>query len=187
MKYFLCFIGFLSINIVHAHDANKAFFKIVEEEDTKVIVEAEFPWSIRNALIEYNPALKFARDKAEFESTLFDYLESNMVLQGNSGKNFDLISVEEYPVEGHSHQVVYRAIYNGLNLQSLSNTIMFDLYDNQKNYHVVTISEGTNYEFVTSAKFPSYIIESPETGIKLQSAFFIFILVGALGGLKMLL
>ncbi len=34
-----------------AHDANKAFFKI-QQKGNVIEVQAEFPWSIRNAILE---------------------------------------------------------------------------------------------------------------------------------------
>lgn len=50
-RHYLIVIMILSISNGFAHDANKAFFKI-QQKGNVIEVQAEFPWSIRNAILE---------------------------------------------------------------------------------------------------------------------------------------
>ena len=67
-KFILCFVCLFS-NLGLAHETNEAFFRIVQKENT-IEIEAEFPWTMRNALIAFNPSLENSTNKKDFESTL---------------------------------------------------------------------------------------------------------------------
>ena len=94
-----------------SHDSNKAFFKI-NQENNFIEIEAEFPWSIRNALIEFNPELENATFKEEFIASLKKYLELHLILSSNSGNQLELIQLKEITNTGHSHQSNYSILYN---------------------------------------------------------------------------
>uniref|UniRef100_UPI0025FFF722 hypothetical protein n=1 Tax=Winogradskyella sp. TaxID=1883156 RepID=UPI0025FFF722 len=59
-----------------AHDANKSFFKIRQNGEF-VEIEAEFPWSIRNAMLDIFPELESSKNQKDFENTFFKYINDN--------------------------------------------------------------------------------------------------------------
>ena len=57
-RYLIIFLIVVNaINHAIAHDANAAFFSI-EQNEEGFLVKAEFPWSLRDGLIEFNQALE---------------------------------------------------------------------------------------------------------------------------------
>lgn len=147
------------INSILAHKPNQAFFNI-QETAQGIKVEAEFPWTLRNALIKFNPALEEAKHKSEFENTFFEYLKENLILKNSAKKAFVLKSVKELPRNGHSHQNSYLIEYEGSKLFSIENTLSFSIFDNQKNFHKV-ISNNLQYEYKTSKETPIFTVGAP--------------------------
>ncbi|MFK7832532.1 MAG: DUF6702 family protein [Winogradskyella sp.] len=147
---------FLSVCYGFAHDANKAFFTIQQKEDY-VEVQAEFPWSIRNAVLEAYPELENSKDKAEFEAAFYQYVNANFrIAHGDS--SLELISVKEEFYEGHSHQNNFSFQFKGGTFDRVSNTLMFNSYDNQKNYNDV-ILKSESLEFITTPDKASFIVK----------------------------
>lgn len=140
MKYLLFFVFFCVFNIYgYAHETNEAFFTIIQKKNT-VEIRAEFPWTMRNALIAFNPSLENTTDKKDFETTFVDYLKAHIVLKD---KNGNILKYQEYKIlenSGHSHQNNYLIIFKGSDLFEITNTIMFNIYDNQVNYNSITIN-----------------------------------------------
>lgn len=159
---FIIAFCFLS-NFGFAHDSNKAFFKLINEENI-VTVEAEFPWSIRKALIQFNPQLENATTKEEFISTLEEYLKLHLLLKQDNGEFYELVDLKEENKLKHSHQSNYTILFRGENLQSISNNLLFNINDSQKNYHELS-SENTDLEFVTSLKEPTFIFPNTQLSI----------------------
>ena len=61
MRYWLFLFSLLFLNLsLKAHEANEAFF-VVKQQGNKTIVESEFPWTMRNALLAFDLEL-FARE-----------------------------------------------------------------------------------------------------------------------------
>ena len=139
MKIFLA-LSFLVLSPASfAHKPNEAYFIITQSDDTAEVI-AEFPWTLRNALLEFSPSLEKANGKSEFEAVFIEYIKSNFILTGLYGENFEFIEFKEVPNNGHSHQGKYSLIFRGKNLVSISNTLLFNIYDNQKNHHKITIN-----------------------------------------------
>ncbi len=66
-----------------------------------------------------------------------------------------LVSVEEAKIQGHSHQNNFVFVFAGPNFDKVVNTIMFNIYDKQKNYHEVIINKGYQ-EFLTTNENNSF-------------------------------
>ena len=77
MPLILAFIFFSKILV--EHNSKEDFYKI-EKRAEKVYVLAEFPWTIRKALLDFDPKLKEAHCKKTFEKSLFNYVKSNLKL-----------------------------------------------------------------------------------------------------------
>ncbi|PCJ96510.1 MAG: hypothetical protein COA50_06945 [Flavobacteriaceae bacterium] len=129
-----------------AHEANEAFFKIVQKENT-VEIQAEFPWTMRNALLNFNPSLKNFSSKKDFENTFIAYLKANLILTNTQGNKLNFQKFVALENMGHSHQNIYLIIFKGNELHKITNTIMFNVFDNQVNYNTLTLnSEQTIFK-----------------------------------------
>jgi len=139
MKIFLA-LSFLVLSYASfAHEPNEAFFEITQKGNTTEVI-AEFPWTLRNALIEFYPSLETANSKSDFESVFIKYIKANFILTGINGKDFKFVEFEELPNDGHSHQGKYLIVFSGNDLSIVTNTLLFNMYDNQKNHHKTTIN-----------------------------------------------
>lgn len=140
-----------------AHDANKAFFKI-QQKDNIVEVQAEFPWSVRNAILEAFPELENSKSQEDFNYAFFKYLSTNLEIK-NGDSILELLSINEATHEGHSHQNNFIIQYKGNAFDFITNTMMFNVYDNQKNYHDIIV--GTEHlKFIASQDSSSFEVRS---------------------------
>ncbi|MFK5856550.1 MAG: hypothetical protein QM503_10495 [Bacteroidota bacterium] len=142
MKYLLFFSFVCVINTFgYAHETNEAFFNIIEKENT-IEIQAEFPWTMRNALIAFNPSLENSTDKKDFENTFVEYLKANLILKDKNGDILKYQNYQELENNGHSHQNNYLIIFRGSDLFEITNTIMFNVYENQVNYNTITVNSN---------------------------------------------
>ncbi|EPR72172.1 hypothetical protein ADIWIN_3011 [Winogradskyella psychrotolerans RS-3] len=159
MKFSSCivllFFAFTSLGF--AHDANKAFFNI-QQKDNLVEVKSEFPWSIRNALLEANPELENSKNKADFDAAFFDYVKTNFELR-NGDSILKLIAVEEVMHYEHSHANAFVFLFEGIAFDAIKNTLMFNAYKDQENYHDVLI-EDEHLKFITSPDSSVVVVQS---------------------------
>lgn len=142
--------------MVSAHESNKSFFKI-EQKDATIEVIAEFPWTIRNALLEFAPELKTSKSKDEFDEKFFNYIKSAFIISDIKGKQLELLSVVHINTEGHSHQNNYLIVFKGSTYNKVKNTISFNLKNKQVNYHTLKKGYETNI-FNTTINSPSFMI-----------------------------
>jgi hypothetical protein len=138
----------------YAHESNEAFFNIVQKQNT-IEIQAEFPWTMRGALIAFNPELKAASNKEAFEKTFVEYMKFNLIFTNELGERLDYSGYREMDNNGHSHQNNYLLIFNGNRFSQVTNTTMFNIYDNQVNYHTL-IKNDEEYTFVTNQGQPSF-------------------------------
>ena len=136
-----CFVCLYS-SLVVAHETNEAFFVITQKENT-IEIKAGFPWTMRNALIAYNPSLENTASKKDFEHTFIEYIKANLILKNKSGELLQFQNYKELENNDHSNQNSYLIVFNGSNLFEVTNTIMFNVYDNQVNYNKLAISSKT--------------------------------------------
>jgi len=128
----LCFL--LSSFCSSAHDSNRAYFRLAQKGDT-IFIDANFPWTLRDALILYQPALENANSTEDFFEALNSYVEENLILIDQTGKKLHYNGLNEIHSEGHSHQVSYQIKFKGGNLSQFQNTLMFNLNKDQVNLH----------------------------------------------------
>ena len=116
------------------HESDEAFFQI-RVTDSTVEVEAEFPWTLRKALMNFNPSLARAKHKNEFEKTFTRYLKANLMLKDHLGKRLPYMHFIPVANDGHSHQSKYLITYAGTNPWKITNTLLFNVNKNQVNHH----------------------------------------------------
>ncbi|MCI2229127.1 hypothetical protein MC378_08110 [Polaribacter sp. MSW13] len=150
--YFFCLFS----NLGFAHEPNEAFFTYIQKENT-VEVMAELPWSMRNALMEFNPSLENSTTKKDFENTFNEYINKNLILKDKKGDLLQFQEFKELESIGHSHQNNYLIIFKGTDLFDITNTFMFNLYDNQINYNELTIDNKTT-SFKTEKKSKQFYL-----------------------------
>lgn len=160
MKHlFTIIIFFVCENSIFAHEPNVAFFTFNLKDDL-ITVEAELPWSMRNALIDYNPKLEKSTNKQDFEITFFEYIKHNLILKDTNGVVIEFQTFEELKNNGHSHQNTYLLTFKGKNLFEVTNTIMFNLYKNQVNFNTLTWNQT---KFKTSNNKNSFKLNEETT------------------------
>lgn len=149
MNKFICTILFFCFHISsYAHNANEAYFWYTTKDNT-IEVEAEFPWSIRNALLQFEPSLRSSKSKVELDTALKTYLKANLKLKDCWGKELPLLSVKAIKRNGHSHQNNYLLQFNGSHFSQVENTVMLNLYEAQLNYNFFKITSGEELTKVT--------------------------------------
>ena len=129
-------IAFILPFLAFAHEGNKSFFKI-EQKETTVEVTAEFPWTIRSALLYFVPELKTLKTKEAFDAAFFEYIKSSFILMDKNGTQLELISIESINLDSHSHQNDFLFSFKGISLDKVSNQISFNLNSNQINHHTI--------------------------------------------------
>jgi len=140
MKYFfisslLCIFTIFG----YAHQVNRAYFTLLQKENT-IEVEAEFPWTMRNVLITFNPALENATNKKDFEDSFVAYIRKNLILKDSNLNTLPYLEFKELDNNGHSHQNNYLIIFKGNDLFSITNTMMFNVFKHQINYNKIIIN-----------------------------------------------
>ncbi|MBU2929694.1 DUF6702 family protein [Winogradskyella psychrotolerans] len=150
---FLLFIFVTLSTFSFAHDANKAFFTI-QQKEAIVEVTAEFPWSIRNALIDASPGLENAKSQNDFDTAFFEYVQNNFQIR-NNGSSLKLLSVNDASHKGHSHQTNFVFLFEGTEFDDIKNTMMFNIYKDQENFHNV-LFQKEHINFITSLDLESF-------------------------------
>lgn len=164
MKYIFLLAGIIYCLSAEAHDPDRAFFDI-REEASGVTVLAEFPWTLRNALISYDSALKKATVKTQFQEVFLSYCREKIVLTDTKGKEFELLSVSEVQNHsGHSHGQLFELKFSGPGkLAKIRNTAMHDHLNTQENSHRL-FSEADTVSFKTLRGTAEYIYREEEKG-----------------------
>jgi len=139
------------------HEPNEAYFIIIQKEAI-VQIQAEFPWTIRKALLNEDASLKNATSKEEFDKAFFNYIKKHLILKDTSNKELDLLSVEELPKTGHNHGGTFLISFSGNEFKSVKNELMFNLYKNQQNHHEFSVSKKNKLEFSTTKIVPSFMV-----------------------------
>ncbi|WP_178984005.1 DUF6702 family protein [Winogradskyella helgolandensis] len=152
---FLLFIFVTLSTFSFAHDANKAFFTI-QQKESMVEVTAEFPWSIRNALIDAYPKLENSKSQNDFDTAFFEYVNNNFQIE-NNGSRLKLLSVNDASHKGHSHQTNFVFLFEGNEFDVIKNTMMFNIYKDQENFHDV-LFQKEHIKFITSLDLESFEI-----------------------------
>lgn len=150
LYYFLIYLSCLWTT--YAHEPNEAYFNFNLKENT-VEIEAELPWTMRHALILFNPSLEHSRSKRDFKDTFVQYIKKNLVLKNKNGNLLEYKAFKEIEKSQHAHQSNFLIIFKGNSLSTVYNTIMFNLYENQTNYNTLESTSKTYETNNTSMSF----------------------------------
>ncbi len=140
-----------------AHNPNEAFFTISVNGNFTEIV-AELPWSVRNDLILSYPELENSKNDQDYKDAFQEYIQKKLILRNTRGEVLPFVNAIEEKHNGHSHQNNFRITFEGTRLYLIENSILFDSYINQKNYHFL-MKENEKHTFVTSKESPSFTID----------------------------
>lgn len=156
MSRFLIFAVVMCLSVIgQAHAPNEAFFNI-RTNGNELHIEAELPWSIRNALLKYDAALEQAETKEAYDHALKNYFNEKIHLYKSNGDLIVLKELKDVPSHGHSHQVNYILIYDGIDWAKIENEVLFELYEHQENYHTIFEASGSKL-FTTNQHQNTYV------------------------------
>lgn len=130
------------------------------EKDTFIVVDAEFPWSLRNAVFMFDTMLSNTSSLQDIQNSLFRYIEQNLVLRDRKGEKLALLQVADQ--KGQSHHEEYQLTFENKPISSIRNTLLFNFSEKQKNFHVLDIN-GEKKEFVLTPTSPEIIFEAKNT------------------------
>ena len=156
----------LSWVVVSAHETDEAYFEI-RDDSLVLVIEAEFPWTLRKALLKAYPDSETSREV--FSQNLFEYFQQNLKVESEEGPN-PLQRVLQLEHEGHNHSVKYRLIFERPEFSSIKNTLMFNFSSHQKN---VMIYEGSQFSCDPSNPF----FKPGEENASLSRAWWLVILI----------
>lgn len=181
MKYvWLSFYILIFSKDLIAHKSNEAFFTF-KQKNHVIEVEVEFPWTIRNALIQFNPELEITKNENHFEATFVKYIKKNLVLTDQEGVEQPFIEFKELENNnGHSHGNNFLLKFKGYEIVNVKNTMMFNLYDNQINYNKIDLI-NTNKSFITKMASPNFSLNKIQ--VNHSWWYFIVVLIFVLVGL----
>ena len=138
-----------------AHVPNETYSQISVKHNQTIVV-TELPWSFRNALLAFDQDLAQAEQKAQFERTALKYFKEYLVLR-NRNEPLELISLTEITHGGHSHQVTFQLVFDGNQLSSVENRLLFNVYDQAINYHTMEV-DWELISFQSSLEAPTFLI-----------------------------
>jgi len=118
----------------YTHNIDEVFSSI-NVEGNHILIETSFPWTIREALLNFEPTLKEATSKKDFEQALFRYVQKHFLLIGNEDEKLELTEINEVKNKEHSHGNDYLFKFKGESISSIKNTILFGENKNQTNTH----------------------------------------------------
>ena len=156
---------------LNAHEANGAYFEF-NINGAELKIKAEFPSTLRPALLNKFPELKENFSKDDFDLSLFRYLSDNIKIW-KLRKLLELKKVTALE-QTNSQSAVYELQYNNdarSGAINITNTCLFEIFENQKNYHNVIMPGLKQPEFTTEFSHPDFLILSRPN--KLVSAWII--------------
>ena len=110
----------------HAHDPDKAYFKIKETEGN-IVVLAEFPWSIRKVID--NVKTTDVATSQDLQVKLHKYIAKHLVLEKKNGDLLPILNIEQLKIKKEEHHSTanYKITFKGNQLHRFTNTLMCDL------------------------------------------------------------
>lgn len=144
-----------------AHDPHEAFFRFKQLKNT-IEITAEFPWTLRNALLDFSPSLKLATKKEDFEKVFKDYIKQNLQLKNSLGKFMPFINFKELENQDYGHGNNFIFLFEGKNLAEVKNTIMFNISEKQKNYHLIFENQAMN-KYETNKQKTKFFIDKDDS------------------------
>ena len=148
----------IPLTLLYSHEPNKAYFEFWQEGHT-ITVRAEFPWTMRLALLKAFPQIKEKSVQEDFDNAIFDYFSKAIVIKENN-KNVKLLSVKQLP-QDHSHSVIYKLVFGQvkeLEGISITNFCLNNLYDDQINYNTIYLTEKNKFSIITEKNNPNFTV-----------------------------
>ena len=143
----------------HAHSGTEAFFRITSEQD-RLVVRASFPWTLRNALLVFDPQLEQATTSAAFEASFKAYIKTHLRLFDQQGTPLKFLGFQRVEDEGHQHQETYQLFFSGGHLQEIHNTLLCNISERQVNHHRL-VTGSKEQIFTTGKDQPSFRYQEP--------------------------
>lgn len=162
MKHWLiAFIAFLNFQCL-AHSGKQAHFKI--EKSDSIYVTAEFPWTLRNALIEFDSTLIAARNQSEFHHAFYKYFPQNFQLLGIDKELIipSRISLIPPKQSTHSHSVSYLIVYPNVEINCIKNKVMLSYNSSHTNFNSLQL-QGKIKQFETNKNLQQFCLQEPKT------------------------
>ena len=125
-----------------SQDAKTAHFDITTT-DKNIVVAAEFPWTIHNALIEFNPSMKNDTSKQSYINTMKQYIEAHFHIITPFGFEAKLTDIKRVQKNEHSHQANFIFLFKKDSIHSIRNSLLFDQSPKHVNHHTITHGNTT--------------------------------------------
>ena len=152
--------GLALVLTARAHDTMVASFTIYTKPRF-VEVYADLPWTLRNALLEFEPLLEEQKDQEFWDKTLKAYFEANLKIWTQKGEPLELLYFEKLDNEGHDHAAQYLITYDnayGAAPGKVKNTILFAQSEHQVNNHFFK-ENSRSISFKTTRRKPEVFID----------------------------
>lgn len=150
------------VAVSYAHDANKAYFDIEFKNDTTYVL-AEFPWTIRNALITYDTSFTAAKTAEAISDIVFKYVVDNFKLYDSNDNQLHLKEVTLLKNTSHSHATNYKFVFEGADVVKVENTLLFNVAKSQENYHILEDEDLVKQKVVTKSSAPFFIVKEEKS------------------------
>jgi len=129
-----------------AHDPDQGYLK-VERWGSIVHVEAELPWTIRNAVFDFDSTLNPQATQAQLDASLFAYIREHLRLLDENGNSLPLLSVVTLNKQGHTHQFDMVCLFEGNSVKTIHNTLLSNVVEHPKHtIQVVHLWTTRQYE-----------------------------------------
>lgn len=154
---------------------NEAVFTI-EEGKSKILVFAEFPSSIEQAVLSYQAELDMSAVQDSYEAVLFDYVNAHFTLLNQAKDTIQLLAVKkEYEnVDSFLNRLIFEFAEGPIFI--ISNSFLFDIHEDQKNHHTIH-RKGLPINFTTSHEQESFYVEKPLDKRYLMLALPVFLFI----------
>lgn len=159
MKIHLTIALLLTGFTLSAHEVDQAFFKLVQD-GSNITVKAKFPWTLRNALLAFDPNLEQANERAQFEEAFEAYILQNLILHNTQGRTLQFLGFNEQTGDRYDHHFEYLLQFEGGQIASITNTIMFDQNEGQTNYTTIE-RNGESRTYITTSSQPTQGVMIP--------------------------
>lgn len=161
-KFLLFFCLNFAFIIANGHNTKEAYFTI-EKKANYIKVDAEFPWTIRKALLAFKPELSQNKGKVVFEKAFFDYVQSCFIIKDKNDKQLKLIRVEQLNSIGHDHQTNYAFYFEYGEICTITNTLLLNINEAHINYHTL-LSDENSEDFNTTLSKKTHQLKNTSTG-----------------------
>lgn len=143
-----------------SHDADVAFFDIQQINSREIYIYADFPWTLRDALIQFDSSLLTDKRKGNWKTVFAEYVALRLRIYDSNHQQIKLLEIEDVPNEHSGHAIQYIFRFEGGTIREIDNQLMFNINEDQKNYHKL-IKEHDSIEFVTSLTSPNFKLNQP--------------------------